>query len=241
VLHTWGSALTRRVHPPLSDPRPARRFPPHSTLQPLRQCQSRRQYRTGPPASRRTRPSPVERQERRYRKSSPRRRVERLPLLRRAHDHHRDLRTRRPAPQAAHRIDWARQLMTITPLSPSPITTSVRGRRYLTGVGHPPPTATFSAAFGWQNPQHRIPDHCPIGSRAAKTSVPCSLNPRPCLQPTNKIKHPPFRAGDHHVDVVAAALGAHASGGWPYLLVPLGHPGGICRDATGSRSLLAVA
>jgi len=51
--------------------------------------------------------------------------------------------------------------MTITPLSPPPITASVRGRRYLTGTGHPPPTATFSVAFGWQNPEHRIPDHCP--------------------------------------------------------------------------------
>jgi hypothetical protein len=50
--------------------------------------------------------------------------------------------------------------MTITPLSPSPITASVRGRRYLNGSGHPTPPATFSAAFGWQNPQHRTPDHC---------------------------------------------------------------------------------
>ena len=45
----------------------------------------------GPPASRRTRPSPVERRERRHRKSSRRQRVERLSLLRRAYDHHRDL------------------------------------------------------------------------------------------------------------------------------------------------------
>jgi hypothetical protein len=49
--------------------------------------------------------------------------------------------------------------MTLTPLSPSPITASVR-RRYLTGTGHASPTATVSAAFGWQNPEHRIPDHC---------------------------------------------------------------------------------
>jgi hypothetical protein len=57
-------------------------------------------------------------------------------------------------------IEQARQLMTITlVLSPSSITASVR-RRYLTGTGHPPPTATVSAAFGWQNPEHRLPDHC---------------------------------------------------------------------------------
>jgi hypothetical protein len=46
--------------------------------------------------------------------------------------------------------------MTITPLSPSPITASVR-HRYLTGTA--PPTATVSAAFGRQNLEHRISDH----------------------------------------------------------------------------------
>jgi hypothetical protein len=48
--------------------------------------------------------------------------------------------------------------MTITPLSPSPITASVR-RRYLTGTGHTSPTATVSAAFGRQTLQQRISDH----------------------------------------------------------------------------------
>jgi len=48
--------------------------------------------------------------------------------------------------------------MTITPLSPSPITTSVR-RRYLAGAAHALRTATVSAEFGRQNLQHRIPDH----------------------------------------------------------------------------------
>jgi hypothetical protein len=48
--------------------------------------------------------------------------------------------------------------MTITPLSPSPITASVR-RRYLTGTGHASPTATVSPAFGRQNLEHRVPDH----------------------------------------------------------------------------------
>jgi hypothetical protein len=48
--------------------------------------------------------------------------------------------------------------MTITPLSQSPITVSVR-HRYLTGTGHASPKATVSATFGRQNLQHRIPDH----------------------------------------------------------------------------------
>ena len=131
---------------------------PHPSLWPLRQCQPRRQYRLGPPAPRRTRPSLVKQRQRRHRKSSPRQRVERLSLLRRAHDHHRDLRTRVPAAAMAHPIDRARQFMTITPLSPSPITASVR-RRYLTSTGHASPKASVSAAFGRQNLQQRIPDH----------------------------------------------------------------------------------
>jgi hypothetical protein len=48
--------------------------------------------------------------------------------------------------------------MTITPLSPSPITVSVR-HRYLTGSAHASPTATLGAAFDRQNLEHRTPDH----------------------------------------------------------------------------------
>jgi hypothetical protein len=58
----------------------------------------------------------------------------------------------------ANPIDRARQLVTIAPLSPSPITASAR-RRYLTSVGHASPTATVSAALARQNLDHRIPDH----------------------------------------------------------------------------------
>jgi hypothetical protein len=47
-----------------------------------------------------------------------------LVLAAAAHDHHRDLRTRLPAAAVAYPIDRARQFMTITPLSPSPITAS---------------------------------------------------------------------------------------------------------------------
>src|SRR5947199_1305043 len=143
-------ARRRRVHPPLPDPPPARRVPPHPTLRLARQRQPDRQYRIGPPAARRTRPAAVKRGQRRHRKSSPRQRLERLSLLRRAHDHHRDLRTRLPAAAVAYPTDRARQLMTITPLSPSPITASVR-RRYLTGTVHPSTSATVSAAFRRQN------------------------------------------------------------------------------------------
>ena len=108
-----------------------------------------------------------------------RQRVERLSLLRRAYDHHRDLRTRLPAAAVAYPTDRARQLMTITPLSPSPITASVR-RRYLTGTGHTSPTATVSAAFGRQNLEHRVPDHLRRSHpRRPKPALRWSLNRRP--------------------------------------------------------------
>jgi hypothetical protein len=58
----------------------------------------------------------------------------------------------------------------------SPITASVR-RRYLTGTGHPPPTATVSAAFGWQYRSLQYQISVPIASRAAKTSVPLLTQP----------------------------------------------------------------
>ena len=86
------------------------------------------------------------------------RRVERLSLLRRAHDYHRDLRTRLPAAVVAYPVDRARQFMTMTPLSPSPNTAPTR-RRYLTGSAHASPTATLGATFGRQNLEHRIPNH----------------------------------------------------------------------------------
>jgi hypothetical protein len=81
-----------------------------------------------------------------------------LSLLRRAHDYHRDLRTRLPATAVAYPIDRAGQFMTITPLSPSRNTAPTR-RRYLTGSAHASPTATLGATFGRQNLQHRTPDH----------------------------------------------------------------------------------
>jgi hypothetical protein len=100
-------------------------------------------------------PGPVERRERRHRKSSRRPRVERLPLLRRAYDHHRDLRTRLPAAVVAHPIDRARQLMTSTLPSPSRIAGPVP-RRYHTGDGDPLPTQSVSAAFDRHN-AHPLP------------------------------------------------------------------------------------
>ena len=122
------------------------------------QCQSGRQYRTGPPASRRTRPSSVERGQRSCGRWSRRRRAEYLPLLWRAYDHHRDLRIRLPAATVAHPSNRLRQLMTSAPLSPSHIAAPAPGR-YLTGDGYPPPPATVSTAFDRHNADRSLQDH----------------------------------------------------------------------------------
>jgi hypothetical protein len=108
-----------------------------------------------------------------------------------AYDHHRDLRTRLPAAAVASPSDRARQFMTVTPLSPSPITASVR-RRYLTGTGHASPKATVSAAFGRHNLQHRMPNHHPNRTQSGQ-------NQRPAAHSTAVL------SGTHKSDQAAAA------------------------------------
>src|SRR5215469_2261436 len=118
----------RRVHPPLPDPCPARRLSPHPSLRPVRQRQPGQQYCIGPPAPQRTRPGPVEPAAQRRRKWSRRPRLECLSLLRRADDHHRDLRTRLPAPPVASTVNRPRQLLTNTLVSPPSAAPPVRRR-----------------------------------------------------------------------------------------------------------------
>src|SRR5262252_3214853 len=69
-----------------------------------------------------------------------------LSLLRRADDHHRDVRTRLPAPPVAPTVNRPRQLMTNTLVSPPSAAPPLR-RRDLAGSAHAQPTATASAAF----------------------------------------------------------------------------------------------
>src|SRR6516165_7213167 len=114
-----------------------------------------------PPAPQRTRLGPVEPGARCRRKSSRRPRLECLSLLRRADDHHRDLRTRLPAPPVAPTVNRPRQFMTNTLVSPPSAAPPVR-HRDLAGSAHPQPTATASAAFARENPNptaQRGPSH----------------------------------------------------------------------------------
>jgi len=84
-------ARRRRVHPPLPDPCAASRVSPHPLLWLLGQRQSDQQHRIGPSAPWHARPSFVEQRERWHRRRARRRRAQPLPLLRRPHDHRRDL------------------------------------------------------------------------------------------------------------------------------------------------------
>jgi hypothetical protein len=74
----------RRVHPPLPDPRPAARLPPHPALRPARQFNAQGGHGAGPQLLGVAAPI-VEARTRRTARSSPA-----MPMLRRAHDHHRN-------------------------------------------------------------------------------------------------------------------------------------------------------
>jgi hypothetical protein len=108
-------ARDRRVHPPLPQPCAARRLPPHPSLRPVCQRHAHRQYRPRPPTPRLAAapaPSRLRCRDRRQRaKDAP----AALSLLRRPHDHHRDLPARHhptlPAGHAASR-DQDRHVVT---------------------------------------------------------------------------------------------------------------------------------
>ena len=92
-------ARAGRVHPALSPPRPAKGLPSHSSLRPAGQCVPQGQYRTRPRTSRRPRTGDGA-QQCRHRHNAGRPSAA-MPVLRRTHDHRRDLRARRPTPRPA--------------------------------------------------------------------------------------------------------------------------------------------
>jgi hypothetical protein len=90
---------------------------------------------------------------------------------------------------AAYPIDRARQFMTITPLSPSPITVAPVRRRDLTGTGHALRTATVSTAFARQSCSIEYQITRPIAPKAAKTSTSLVTQPPSCPE-TDKSDQP---------------------------------------------------
>ena len=84
----------RRVHPPLPAPCPAARLPSHPALRPARRLRPQGQPRTRPPVAR----GHAARHERSIGRTG--RLPSAMPMLRRTHDRHRDLRTAEAAAQA---------------------------------------------------------------------------------------------------------------------------------------------
>ena len=88
-------ARRRRVHPPLPAPRPAEGLPPHPPLRPARRRHPQGPSRRVPASCSASRRPPRRRAGRTGRHPAA------MPMLRRTHGRHRDLRTSAPAPRAA--------------------------------------------------------------------------------------------------------------------------------------------
>src|SRR5215469_11593498 len=149
------------------------------------------QHCIGPPPPRRTRPNSVEPGERSRRKWSRRRRLECLPLLRRADDHRRGLRSRLPAPLLARPLDQARYLVSNTLLSPlaslclsddddiQPATATLC-RWHPHPRPRPPKPRSFStlARGPWHARQPKSPTPLPIQAGSAARERPSRAEPR---------------------------------------------------------------
>ena len=184
----------RRVHPPLPDARSARWLPPHPLLRPARQRRPCRQHRARPRTAR-TAMAP-DRCHRGRHHQARRAKVARasMPVLRRPHDHHRNLRARLPAqmPPATAGRDQDRHLMMQHLRSPPPKNRSSisLARRPATIVLAPPPhpTALLSRQSTTLDPRARLrstivrasrpPPHSPSSpSRLAHIAAPTRSNP----------------------------------------------------------------
>ncbi len=89
------TARHRRVHPPLPHPRAADRLSSHSPLRPVRQRRPRPKHRRARAICSPRRPQAAKRKRKEADRARAMRRRASMPVLRRPHDHHRDVRTRR--------------------------------------------------------------------------------------------------------------------------------------------------
>ena len=97
-----------RVHPPLPAPCPATGLPPHPPLRPARQFRTQGHYRACPRTACRGTAAGAGRSARATRLAPA------LSLLRRAHDHHRDLRAMAATPRATSRARTNREHHVVT-------------------------------------------------------------------------------------------------------------------------------
>ena len=112
-------ARRRRVHPPLSPARAAQRLPPHPTLRPVRQRRSGAQHRARPPSARRAQDPARQRASRSRQRDRNTFVCAPMPVLRRPHDHRRDVRRSAPWALTAAEPDQDRHLMIIAALPAS--------------------------------------------------------------------------------------------------------------------------
>ena len=163
-----------RVHPPLPDPRPAQRIPPHSPLRALRQWLPCPEPRARSRATRRSSsiaPTPT-----RQFRAMPQKPTTcaPMPVLWRPDDHHRDLRARMPTALSTIRIEHRcqdRHLMTIIAAFPR-CRTKLACRWSATGRNkaqpfhqHCRPGTPLTAAFGLR--LDRQPDPLPLAKHPA--------------------------------------------------------------------------
>ena len=157
---------TARVHPPLPDARPAKGLPPHPPLWPARHgnraanIAHARELLAVP--SRSKQPDTPEASDRRTARAAAS-----MPLLRRPHDHHRDLRARLPAeapPHACSGSDQDRHLMMPSPRSTTAATLAIL-------AGSQPAATTRVASAGLARSRRQIPS-CNVPDRSFTPTRP---------------------------------------------------------------------
>jgi hypothetical protein len=175
-------ARRRRVHPPLSPARAARRLPPHSPLRPVCRNGSSAQHRARSPIAHRGHAAARERARRgrqRDRNTSDR---PPMPMLRRPDDHHRYVRGRAPRAIAIADPDQDRHLMIIVALPASLC------------LSPSPPLARWSTNAMSSRPPQTLSSRCAHTRRShprPRKSAPCSL-----LTITPAALHPRRHMGD---------------------------------------------
>ncbi len=127
---------TARVHPPLPAPRPAEGLPSHPPLRAPRQRYAQGEHRPRQGAARRARAANGARRDDQGHRHGANRPSSAMPVLRRAHDRHRDLRARRrlsrPASVRTREQDRGR----MTPNRASPHRKPAAGHRCRRRVDH---------------------------------------------------------------------------------------------------------
>ena len=197
----WSGAAARhdaraaRVHPPLPAPCPATWLPPHPPLRPARQFRTQGQYRACPRTACRGTAAGACRSARTTRLAPA------LSLLRRPHDHHRDLRamaaTTRATSRARTNREHARR---------DPARLALTSRRNTTVAANAPECALRQdqRKAAVSQPQ-QVPKPPSARRRISRTKPPPTAEPSRLRNHSNRAKHEiPI---DHHRNPAGSCLG----------------------------------